>query len=98
MSQYAFCQIVSNINLLIAAGGIQDRKGYTLAEWYSDGFVGWDAALNTYFVQLDVGDPPAWWIIEPDGIRSFGELCLVINDLFQQPLGVFQFQNVITQA
>jgi hypothetical protein len=98
MSQYAFCQIIANINSLLEAGGIKDQKGYTLAEWEREGFVGWDAALNTYFLQLNVGDPPAWWIIEPNGIRSFDELCLLINELFQQPPGVFHFQNVIRQT
>ena len=98
MSQYAFGQIVSNINALVATGGIRDQKGHALAEWDRDGLVGWDVGLNTYFLQLDIGEPPAWWIIEPDGIQSFDELCLVINDLFQQPPGVFQFQNVIKQV
>ena len=98
MSQYAFCQIVSNIDALIAAGGISDVKGYPLEEWDNNGFVGWDPSLNTYFLQLDVGDPPAWWITDPNGIKSFADLCTVVNDIFQQPPGVFHFHDIISKT
>ena len=98
MSQYAFCQIVSNIDQLVATGNITDSEGYSLSQWDSNGFVGWDVGLNTYFLQLDIGEPPAWWIIEPEGIQTFSDLCDVINEIFGQPPGVFAFQNVISQS
>lgn len=97
MSQYAFCQIISNINNLIAAKNIVDLKGYTLAEWDREGFVGWDKGLGTYFLQLDIGDPIAWWIIDRGAIPTFQTLCSVINKLFNQPEGVFQFNDIIAK-
>lgn len=50
MSRYCFSKIISNTS---GTSGAKDLLGYELADWISNGIVGFDAPLNTYFMNME---------------------------------------------
>jgi hypothetical protein len=106
MSRHCFSDIVKNEAALISKYDLHngasdiampcDTKGYGLLDWLDDASVGWDEALQTYFIQcIEEEDGPVWWLgAGYEEIPSFAELCKVVNQIFDNKVG-FEFVDVI---
>lgn len=98
MSRHSFDEIVVNIDSHDKYC-IEDNKGYRLSDWIDFGIIGWDEALKTYFIQLDVHtDKIPWWFGKfPNEITIFDHLCETVNKIFDVKDGFFQFSNIINK-
>lgn len=74
-----------------------DVNGWTVADWERRGIVGWDRALKSFFLQLDL-DPadtgrPAWWLgRQPGALASPHDVQVVLRGLFNlEGRGAFPF-------
>ena len=91
--------LVSEYGLHQHDGGIampRDAKGYGLDEWFDFAIVGWDAPMQTYFIQcIELEDGLAWWLgTEYAEIPTFAMLCGVIRRIFDNQVA-FQFVDNI---
>ncbi|MCA8448990.1 hypothetical protein [Burkholderia vietnamiensis] len=62
-----------------------DPNGWTVDDWFNDGFVGWDAATCTYFLQLapEGLDVPAWQFgRQPGDLKTPFEVQAILGTLF----------------
>ena len=103
MSRYALGAIVTNAREILersaADPGIEmpvDSKGFTIAEWFEHGIVGWDPGLDTYFVQFpDGSDELFWWIGGyPGEIKDFEELRSLLHRMFSLSPGSLKIQEI----
>ena len=109
MSRHSFSSIVKNKTELVFKYDLEngeseiseprDLEGVRLTEWFDDAVVGWDEPLQTYFVQCkEVGDDLVWWFgTDFNEIRSFNELCSIINRIFFNEVD-FEFIDDIVRA
>jgi len=92
-------ELVSKYGLRGDDSGIavpRDAKGYGLDEWFDYAVVGWDAPLQTYFLQcIELEEGLAWWFgTEYAEIPTFAMLCGVITGVFRNQVA-FQFVDTI---
>ena len=106
MSRASLSEIVKNEAALVSEYGLhhydvaiavpRDAKGYGLDEWFDSAIVGWDASMQTYFIQcIELEDGLAWWLgTEYAEIPTFAVLCEVIERIFDNQVA-FQFVDTI---
>jgi hypothetical protein len=74
----------------------RDAKGYGLDEWLDSAEVGWDEAMQTYFLQcIELEEGLAWWLgTDHAEIPTFAMLCRIINRIFDDKVA-FEFVDTI---
>lgn len=63
----------------------EDPNGWTVEDWFNDGFIGWDAATCTYILQLapEHLDVPAWHFgRQPGDLKTPFEAQAILGALF----------------
>jgi hypothetical protein len=65
-------------------GAFTDNEDYSLYDWVNYAEVGWDEAMQTYFLQaIELDDGPVWWFGKlPRELPTFEDLCKAIDGAF----------------
>lgn len=81
MSRFCFSKIITNPSE--ASSDVKDLLGYDLTDWMSNGVVGFDISLNTYFMNME----GSWIFGTTDSeIPSIHQLQRVIAAIFRAEL------------
>jgi hypothetical protein len=65
-----------------------DLKGYSMQDWIHYAIVGWDAPINSYFLQgpeneeSEAGEPVWWFGTSYAEVPTFAALCSIIRKIF----------------